>query len=92
MRTLSAQAFKTNLASLQLLDIRTPREWEEFNLGGCHLPLDDLLGSLDQLDPKKDYTIVCYFGTQSLVAARLLQAKGFTCHYLEGGLEAYLAL
>jgi len=42
--------------------------------------------------PKKDYTIVCYYGTQSLVAARLLQAKGFTCHYLEGGLEAYLAL
>lgn len=93
MQEISAKDFKDQLASLQILDIRTPREWEDFNVGGIHMPLDNLLGQLDQLNPNQPYTIICYNGTQSAIACRLLTAKGFpSVQHLQGGLEAYLSL
>ena len=93
MQEISAKEFKDQLESLQLLDIRTPRERDDFDLGGIHIPLDDLLGQLTQLDPNSPYTIICYNGTQSSIACRLLIAKGFkSVQHLQGGLEAYLSL
>jgi adenylyltransferase/sulfurtransferase len=88
-----ATQFKQELHLLNLLDIRTPREWEDFNLGGFHITLDTLLERIDEISTEKNWVIICYNGTQSLIALRLLKAKGFTnIDHLEGGLEAYLSL
>ena len=88
-----ASQFKQELHQLNLLDIRTPREWDDFNLGGFHVPLDVLLGRIDEISRDKNWVIICYNGTQSLIALRLMKAKGFThIDHLEGGLEAYLSL
>jgi adenylyltransferase/sulfurtransferase len=88
-----ATQFKKELHQLNLLDIRTPREWNDFNLGGFHVPLDSLLEKMDEISKEKKWVIICYNGTQSLIALRLLKAKGFTnIDHLEGGLEAYLSL
>ena len=88
-----ATQFKQELNQLNLLDIRTPREWDDFNLGGFHVPLDVLLGHIDDIAREKNWVIICYNGTQSLIALRLLKAKGFiNIDHLEGGLEAYLSL
>ena len=88
-----ASQFKKELHQLNLLDIRTPREWDDFNLGGFHVPLDTLLERIDEISKEKNWVIICYNGTQSLIALRLLKAKGFTnIDHLEGGLEAYLSL
>jgi adenylyltransferase/sulfurtransferase len=88
-----ATQFKKELHQLNLLDIRTPREWDEFNLGGFHVPLDVLLERIAEISIEKSWMIICYNGTQSLIALRLLKAKGFTnIDHLEGGLEAYLSL
>jgi adenylyltransferase/sulfurtransferase len=88
-----ATQFKKELNQLNLLDIRTPREWDDFNLGGFPVPLDVLLGCIDEISTEKNWIIICYNGTQSLIALRLLKAKGFTnIDHLEGGLEAYLSL
>jgi len=90
---ISAQDFKQNFNVLSILDIRTQREWDEFNLGGRHIPLDDLLVRINEISPEVDYTLVCYNGTQSQIACQLLSAKGFKrCQNLIGGLEAYLSI
>lgn len=90
---MTASDFKAELNHLNLLDIRTPREWDEFNLGGFHVSLDTLLERIDEISTEKNWLIICYNGTQSLIALRLLKAKGFThIDHLEGGLEAYLSL
>jgi adenylyltransferase/sulfurtransferase len=93
MNSISAQAFKQNLDTLSVLDIRTQREWDDFNLGGIHIPLDDLLARINEISPENKYTLICYNGTQSHIACQLLTAKGFeNCQNLEGGLEAFLSL
>jgi rhodanese-related sulfurtransferase len=90
---MTAAEFKADLTQVNLLDIRTPREWDDFNLGGFHVSLDSLLERIDEIPKEKNWVIICYNGTQSLIALRLLKAKGFTqIDHLEGGLEAYLSL
>ena len=60
------------------------------------LALFSLIGMQDdysKISKEKNWVIICYNGTQSLIAMRLLKAKGFTnIDHLEGGLEAYLSL
>lgn len=93
MNGISAQAFKKNLETLSILDIRTQREWDDFNLGGVHIPLDDLLQRINEISLENNYTLICYNGTQSQIACQILAAKGFKhCQNLAGGLEAYLSL
>jgi len=93
MTGISAQAFKQNLDALSVLDIRTQREWDDFNVGGIHIPLDDLLARINEITPENSYTLICYNGTQSHIACQILAAKGFkNCRNLEGGLEAFLSL
>jgi rhodanese-related sulfurtransferase len=92
MQSISANDFKENLSALSLLDIRTPRERADFDLGGIHIPLDDLLTRIQELNPMIPYTVICYNGTQSQIACRLLTAKGYQAQNVTGGLEAYLSL
>jgi rhodanese-related sulfurtransferase len=92
MLTISAKDFKENLSALSLLDIRTPRERADFDLGGIHIPLDDLLARISELNTSINYTVICYNGTQSQIACRLLVAKGYQAQNVTGGLEAYLSL
>ena len=90
---MTAAEFKAELKNVNLLDIRTSREWDDFNLGGFHISLDTLLERIDEISKEKNWVIVCYNGTQSLIAMRPLKAKGFThIDHLEGGLEGYLSL
>jgi rhodanese-related sulfurtransferase len=92
MQSISAKEFKENLSALSLLDIRTPRERADFDLGGIHIPLDELLTQIQALDLHVLYTVICYNGTQSQIACRLLSAKGYKAQNVTGGLEAYLSL
>jgi rhodanese-related sulfurtransferase len=93
MNSISAQAFKENLDAIAVLDIRTQREWDDFNVEGIHIPLDDLLARINEISPENSYTVICYNGTQSHIACQLLTAKGFkNCQNLAGGLEAFLSL
>lgn len=89
---MTPQEFKNNISNLFILDVRTSREWDDLNLGGMHIPLDHLLERINELSKDKKYVVICYNGTQSAIACRLLQAKGFTCENLVNGLEGYLSL
>ncbi|AWL09609.1 hypothetical protein HME7025_01757 [Aquirufa nivalisilvae] len=93
MQSITAVTFKEQISHLHLLDIRTPREWDDFNLGGVHIPLDQLLDRIEEVQQiPQPITVICYNGTQSYIACRLLSVKGISCQNLEGGLEGYLKI
>ena len=76
-----------------LLDVREDYERSEFNVGGVHIPLGDLMASLDKLAPHKNDEIIvyCRSGKRSGMAAQLLAQSGFdNVRNLTGGMLAYL--
>jgi rhodanese-related sulfurtransferase len=92
---MKAQEFKNRLPNLTILDIRTPYEIEELDMGGTQIPLDELLLNLEKIEHLKtqEIVVICYTGLQSEIACKILKKKGFTkIENLEGGLEAYLSL
>jgi hydroxyacylglutathione hydrolase len=61
-----------------LLDVRTPREWDEGHIPGArYLFLGDLPERLRNLDPGRPVVVYCASGYRSSLAASLLQASGF---------------
>ena len=80
-------------ATLTLLDVREPWEYERAHLpGSLHIPMDDLRDRLDELDPEQTYVIVCHHGNRSQVVAAFLQARGFNqVINLAGGIDAWAA-
>jgi rhodanese-related sulfurtransferase len=92
---MKAQEFKNRLPDLTILDIRTPYEIEELDMGGIQIPLDELLLNLEKIEHLKnqEILIICYTGLQSEIACKILKKRGFSkIENLEGGLEAYLSL
>src|SRR5262249_39093638 len=63
---------------LQLLDVRTPHEWDEGHLPGArYLFLGELSEKLRGLSPDRPVAVYCASGYRSSLAASLLQARGF---------------
>ncbi|MBC7407221.1 MAG: rhodanese-like domain-containing protein [Arcicella sp.] len=92
---ITPKEFQDRFSELMILDIRTPYEIEEFNLGGIQIPLDELLLNIEQIEHLKnqEIVIICFTGLQSRIAQKILEKKGFQhLMNLEGGLEAYLNL
>jgi rhodanese-related sulfurtransferase len=92
---ITPKEFKDRFSELIILDIRTPYEIEEFDLGGIQIPLDELLMNIEHIEYLKnqEVIIICYTGLQSKIAQKILEKRGFkNLKNLEGGLEAYLAL
>src|SRR5262249_19779313 len=62
----------------QLLDVRSPGEWDQGHIPGArYLFLGDLPEKLGDLNPDKPVVIYCASGYRSSLAASLLQANGF---------------
>lgn len=92
---ITPKEFKDRFSELTLLDIRTPYEIEELDLGGIQIPLDELLMNIKQIEHlnNQEVIIICYTGLQSKIAQKILEKRGFkNLKNLEGGLEAYLTL
>lgn len=75
----------------QILDITEPVERMVFALpGSVHIPLGELRGRLNELDPSKLIIPYCAIGVRSYNAARILQQSGFPkVRVLEGGSAFY---
>jgi hydroxyacylglutathione hydrolase len=80
-------------ADFQLLDVRTPREWDEGHLPGArYLFLGELKARLRELDPDRPVVVYCASGYRSSLAASLLQAGGIQkVHNVPGGFTAWTA-
>lgn len=74
----------------QLLDVRTEDEFARGHIeGAINIPLDELRGRINELDPKRTVYVNCHSGLRSYVACRMLAGHGFTCSNLSGGHRFY---
>jgi hydroxyacylglutathione hydrolase len=76
---------------VQVLDVRTPREWDEGHVPGARYRfLGELPARLNDLDRGKPVIVYCATGYRSSLAASILQANGFRqVHNVPGGFTAW---
>lgn len=74
----------------QIVDVRHVNEWQAGHIDGAlHIPEDDLLDRLTDLDHDRPVVTVCRSGTRSARAADVLRQEGFEAQNLDGGMEAW---
>lgn len=76
-----------------LLDVRSPEEWAITHLEGAkHIPLDDIVSRVNELDSSDNTVVYCHHGMRSARAIGFLQKMGFSkLTNLAGGIDAYAA-
>ena len=83
--------------TVNLLDVRTPLEYEDGHINGfINIELDTLresIGNLDLkkpvLDKSKPVYVHCRSGLRSYIACRILTQSGYDCYNLSGGYRLY---
>jgi rhodanese-related sulfurtransferase len=84
---------KTGLAqnSIQLVDVRTEEEREEFNIGGEHIPLIVLLAYAESIAKNEKTVFYCSSGKRSAEAVRIIKSRFHNANVfsLEGGLSEW---
>jgi molybdopterin/thiamine biosynthesis adenylyltransferase/rhodanese-related sulfurtransferase len=78
-------------ASVQVLDVRDPWEWEIARIAQASLlPLSELANRLAEVDPRAEIVTVCHHGARSAQAGELLKAAGFgRVRSLSGGIDQW---
>ncbi|MFH8346154.1 rhodanese-like domain-containing protein [Streptomyces sp. NPDC018045] len=77
-RTRRLAAGEAPAGDAQLIDVRNPAEYEAGALPGArNLPLAALATSCATLDPDRPVVLYCRSGSRSVIAAALLEARGF---------------
>ena len=96
MTTITVEALKKRMDAgekLNLIDVREPNEYEEFNIGAKLIPLGKIQSmQADELDDLKDEEIIlhCRSGKRSATAALFLETMGFkNTVNVEGGVLAW---
>lgn len=81
-QTISNEELAQKLASgedIHILDVREPAEFAFVRIpGAISMPLGQLEAKLDQLDPNKEYMVICRTGNRSDMACQILAEKGFS--------------
>ncbi|MGQ0828716.1 MAG: rhodanese-like domain-containing protein [Bacteroidota bacterium] len=81
---------KDEKANFQLIDIREEHELEIAEIGGEHIPMGDVMDSLDKISKDKQVIIHCRSGARSGAICNALEAEGFTNVFnLKGGIIAW---
>ena len=93
MREISIQdLFKIDKKDIQIIDIREHYEYENGHLDAINIPMDDILSSLDKMQPNKKIVIYCQSGRRAAAVVYML----YKIHGIEnvwslsGGYKAYL--
>lgn len=78
-------------ASVQLVDVRQPAEFEMGHIPGARsMPLPTLRGRLHEIDPNWPVFVYCHVGARSVAAVAILLAAGFRhAIHIAGGLAAW---
>lgn len=78
---------------LQLIDVRTPAEYESGHLAKAKLiPVQEIESRLGEIDKSKPVLLYCRSGHRSGNALKILQGKGYTqAKHIEGGITAWQA-
>jgi adenylyltransferase/sulfurtransferase len=67
------EQWKKDQLNYQLVDLREPYEYEEYNIGGINIPLYSLNDHLDQLSSTQRIVCCCSSGKRSKIAMHLLK-------------------
>jgi len=93
--SLSVQQLKKELetGNIELIDIRSSAEHDDFNIGGRHIPAYKLESAINQLDMAKTMVLYCTIGKRSAeVVIRLKELNpALSVCSLEGGIKAWIA-
>jgi len=94
---LPPETFQTQYTAVQqpqLIDVRTPGEWQQGHLEGAtraNVQSKEFDKVVATLDPERPVFVYCRSGGRSNMAARRLANKGFTQIYdLQGGISAWV--
>ncbi|MDB5133853.1 MAG: thiamine biosynthesis protein [Mucilaginibacter sp.] len=92
--TISAIKLKKDLADnlIELIDVRTDRERDKFDIGGKHFPLDELEENMVHFSGARTIVLYCATGKRSGEAVKLIKQKyPNACVFsLEGGLKTWM--
>ncbi len=87
---ISPEELDSKIDNIQLIDVRTPKEYKEGHLKNAvniNYYDNDFLDEMSKLDKSKELYIYCHSGNRSGKAAKKLGKMGFTKVYdLEGGI------
>ena len=92
--SVDAQDFAETLKKpdVQIIDIRTPQEFNEGHIPGAvniDLYSEDFFEQMECLDKEKPIAIYCRSGRRSKIAADRFVGKGFEVTELDGGIIAW---
>ena len=74
----NADAQKVIDAGAQIVDVRTPAEFQGGVIAGAkNIPLDELPAAVGTLDKSKPVLLYCATGSRSVTAMQMLQSAGF---------------
>ena len=80
----------SELGDAQLVDVRTPAEYETSRLeGALHIPLDELQAAAGNLDRARPVVFYCRSGERSQMAVEAFRASGWDAYAMSGGLLAW---
>lgn len=96
MQTISVQELKARLDAgekLNIIDVREPYEYQEFNIGAQLIPLGKIQTmQVEELDDLRDQELIvhCRSGQRSMMACMILDSLGFKdTKNLAGGMLAW---
>ena len=97
MNTISIQELKAKMesnATFQLIDIREDYEYDDFNIGGINIPMDNIFSSLDQINKDKEVIFLCNSGKRSKAIIHTLKRKLQLedLYSVNGGIKEYQEL
>lgn len=72
-----------------IIDIRSLLEYSKKNINGSiNVPKSQLMSNPEKYMNKKDtYFLICDKGKVSLICAKMLNALGYNCYSVKGGIE-----
>lgn len=77
----------------QLIDVRENEEWAaEHAQGATHIPMSEITGRIQEIDPDKDIYVICHSGGRSAQVCQYLEnALGWDAINIEGGTDQWKA-
>ena len=96
MQNISVEELKSRMDAgekINLIDVREPHEYAEFNLGGTLIPLGKIQTmQIDEIEDLKEQEVIlhCRSGQRSMMACMFLDTLGFKdTKNLAGGVLAW---
>ena len=85
------KALRKNGEVFMLLDVREPWEFETARIEGAkNIPMGDVPGRVQELDPDEHIVVVCHHGVRSLTVTNWLRQQGFEkVQSMRGGIDGW---